>query len=130
MAYYTIHHCWLSVTYSQSYQPAFIGLNPAHSLSVLHATRPIPCLLLSLRDCIVCFVITKINRCTTCTFAFNSTVPKRNDAKLSFDCTSHSNHSVSCFVGAYILARWVGSKCLFQKQPIAYSHCICYSVVY
>jgi hypothetical protein len=76
MAYYAIHHCWLPVTYSQSYQLTFIGFYPTHFLS-LHATCPVPCILLSSRDCSVCFVITKINGCTTCTFAFNSTVPKR-----------------------------------------------------
>jgi hypothetical protein len=93
------HSTMPSTTYFQSYQPTFIGIDSTHSLC-LHATRPISGLLLSSRDCSERFVITKINRSTTCTFAFNSTVPKRHDAKLSLDCTPQAIESLS------VLFRW------------------------
>ena len=88
------------------------------------------CLLLSSRDCSVRFVITKNDWCTAYTLALNSTVSKRQHAELSFDSTSHSNNKMSCYVGACLLARWVGSKCLIKKQSIAYSHRIRYPAVY
>ena len=87
MAYHAVDYCRVSVTYSQSDQPVLIGYEASHTLCI-HVTRSVSCLLLSLRNCGVCPLITKNNRCTTCTAASNSTVPEQYDARFSFDCTT------------------------------------------